>query len=289
MVALLWDQVGARVFETGVDRGVLYHPNNLGDYEIGYAWNGLTGVTESPSGAEESPQYADNIQYLSLRSAEKFGGTITAFTYPKEFGLSDGTASPQPGVTVGQQGRKTFGLSYRTRVGNDLAGTDYGYKIHLVWGATASPSERAYGTINESPEATELSWEFTTLPVGVPGFKPTATITIDSTLVDEDALEALENLLYGTAGTDPQLPSPAYILDMFDGTITTTAQPTAPSYNASTDTITIPSVTGIDYMINDEVVTGAVVITVDTIVTARPKPGYTFPALAVDRWKVVFS
>ncbi len=290
MVALTWDKVGERIYESGVDHGVLYIPDNTGEYSDGFSWNGLTAVTESPSGAEENPQYADNIKYLSLRSAEEFGGTIEAFTYPPEFGQCDGTASPQPGINVGQQGRKTFGFSYRTRIGNDLQGTDYGYKLHLVYGATASPSEKANATINDSPEAITFSWEFTTLPVEVGGgLKPSAILTLDSTQVDASALAELEDLLYGTAGTDPSLPLPAYVLDMFDGTITQ-ATPTVPTYNSGTDIITIPSVTGVIYMIDGEVVTGTVgPITASKVITAKPAAGYKFPPISVDRWLVTFA
>lgn len=215
MVALVWDKVGERFYETGVDRGVLYIPDDTGVYVEGFAWNGLTTVTESPSGAEATPMYADNIKYLNLRSVEEFGGTIEAYTYPVEFGQCDGTATPSPGVSVGQQTRKTFGLCYRTRVGTDLDGSDHGYKLHLVYGATASPSEKAYATINDSPEAITFSWEITTNPVPVEGYKPTSVITIDSTLVDAADLTALETKLYGDATNDPMLPSPAEVLAIF--------------------------------------------------------------------------
>jgi len=196
MTALLWDQAGQRTYETGVDKGVLYIPNALGVYDTGVAWNGLTTVTESPSGAEANKQYADNRVYANLLSAEQFGGTIEAFTYPPEFGQCNGTASPTPGVAVGQQTRKSFGFSYRTRLGNDLEDTEYGYKIHLVYGAKAAPSEMAYATINDSPEAITMSWEITTDPVDVPGtnpetgkpYKPTATLTIVATVTAPGAL-----------------------------------------------------------------------------------------------------
>src|SRR5215211_2067711 len=180
---LTWDQVGERFYETGVDKGVLYLPNNAGVYTAGYAWNGLISVTESPSGAEASPQYADNIKYLDLISAEELGGTIEAFTYPDEFAICDGTAVPEDGVYLGQQGRRQFGLCYRTRLGNDTQGNDLGYKLHLIYAAQAAPSEKAYTTINDSPEALTFSWEFSTTPVPVTGHKPTALITVDSTKV----------------------------------------------------------------------------------------------------------
>ena len=181
MAPLTWDDVGQRLYEVGVDHGVLYLPDSGGVYSDGVAWNGLTTVTESPSGAEPSPQYADNIKYLNLISAEEFGGTIEAFTYPEEFAECDGTAVPATGVTVGQQSRKGFGLSYRSRIGNDLDGTDHGYKLHLLYGCYASPSEKAYATINDSPEAITFSWEIYTVPVAVTGMKPTSLIVIDST------------------------------------------------------------------------------------------------------------
>lgn len=289
MTAVTWDQVGERLYETGVDHGVLYIPDTNGDYINGYAWNGLVSVTESPSGAESNPQYADNIKYLNLLSYEEFGATIEAFTYPPEFGQCDGTATPQDGVSVGQQARKTFGLSYRTRVGNDLLGPDFGYKIHLIYGALAAPSEKAFTTINDSPEAITFSWEVTTVPVPVTGLKPTSYLCIDSTKVDADALTALLDLLYGTVGTDPSLPSPDDVLALFDGTVLTSGMPTAPSYNSTTDVVTIPTVTGVDYYHNGDLVTGTFTITATTVVTARPQSGYVFPANAVDRWQIVFA
>ena len=214
MAPLTWDQVGERLYETGVDHGVLYLQDQTGEYTVGVAWNGLTTVTESPSGAETSAQYADNIKYLNMVSAEEFGATIEAFTYPEEFAQCDGTALPSPGVAVGQQGRKTFGLSYRTRVGNDVEGTEFGYKLHLIYGAQAAPSEKAYATINDSPEAIAFSWEVTTTPVPVTDHKPTALIVIDSTVVDSAELKTLEDLLYGaTAGAT--LPMPDEVIALF--------------------------------------------------------------------------
>jgi hypothetical protein len=216
MPELVWDQVGDRTYETGVDHGVLYIPTD-GVYDKAYPWNGLVTVTESPSGAEASPQYADNIKYLNLISAEEFGATIEAFTYPDEFAQCDGTVSPSVGVTIGQQPRKQFGLSYRTLFGNDVAGTEYGYKLHLVYGALAAPTEKAYGTVNDSPEAITFSWELTTTPVEVPGFKPSAILTIDSTKVSAADLSALETRLYGGAGVGEKagLPLPAEIIEIF--------------------------------------------------------------------------
>jgi hypothetical protein len=215
-----WDGVGEKIYESGVDHGVLYIPNGSGVYDTGFAWNGLVSVTESPTGAEPNPQFADNIKYLNLLSAEEFGGTIEAFTYPSEFGQCDGTAEPEPGVVVGQQARQAFGMSYRTKIGNDVDGADHGYKLHLVYGALVSPSEKAYQTINESPEAITFSWEFTTTPAPVTGYRPTSVIVIDSTLVDPADLAALELILYGntTGPVQPKLPTP-------DEVITLMAQP----------------------------------------------------------------
>ena len=282
MTTLTWDKAGERLFETGVDHGVLYIPNNAGAYVDGYAWNGLTTVTESPSGAESNPQYADNIKYLNLVSAEEFGGTIEAFTYPAEFEQCDGTATPTPGVGIGQQSRKTFGLSYRTKVGNDLAGQDHGYKLHLVYGALAAPSEKAFATINDSPEAITFSWEFTTTPVEVGTiagvtYKPTASLVIDSTKVDAEALATLEEFLYGTEGTDPSLPTPAAVVAIFSGTVLT-ATPTEPTYDAATNTLTIPTIAGVTYYIDDTAqAPGPQTLTENKIVEARPNQGYKFP------------
>lgn len=275
MTALRWDQVGTRKYETGVDRGVLYLPNNQGVYEEGVAWNGLTTVTESPSGAESNPQYADNIKYLDLQSAEEFGGTIEALTYPDEFGVCDGSAEAVPGVRVGQQPRRVFGFSYRSLIGNDTQGNDYGYKLHLIYGARVAPSERGYTTVNDSPEPIAFSWEFTTTPVEVPGFKPSAVITVDSNAVSASALTALQNALYGTDGSDPRLPLPAEVLQILANT-TVEVETVRPTFDSATDTITIPSVTGVVYLIDGEVVTGNVVITEDTVVKARPASGYRF-------------
>lgn len=208
MSKIVWDETGKRFYETGVKQGVLYPQDTSGAYPKGVAWNGLTAVTESPSGAEASPLYADDIKYVNLRSAEEFGATIEAYTYPDEFAACDGSAELTPGVTIGQQKRSAFGLSYRTTLGNDIAENDYGYKLHLIYGATASPSEKAYATINDSPEAITFSWEVTTTPVSVQGFKPTASLTIDSTKVDAEKLAALEAVLYGSDSEEARLPLP---------------------------------------------------------------------------------
>lgn len=215
MPPLTWDDVGEKFYETGVDRGVLYIPDPAtGVYDEGVAWNGLTTVTESPSGAEPSAQYADNIKYLNLISAEEFGATIEAFTYPDEFGQMDGSLEAEPGVLLGQQGRKSFGLCFRTRIGNDIEGTEHGYKLHLVYGCQAAPSEKAYATINDSPEAITFSWEVTTTPVPVTGHKPTSLIVIDSTKVEAADLTALEALLYGDT-LAPALPMPDAVIALF--------------------------------------------------------------------------
>ena len=202
MTKLIWDKTGERLYETGIKQGVLYVQDASGTYPTGVAWNGLTGVTESPSGAEASPLYADDIKYLNLVSAEEFGATIEAYTYPDEFAACDGSAELVKGVMLGQQSRKNFGLAYRTTLGNDVDGESHGYKLHLIYGALAAPSEKGYQSINDSPEAITFSWEVSTTPVTVTGKKPTACITIDSTQADPTKLAALETILYG--GTAPE-------------------------------------------------------------------------------------
>lgn len=287
MAELTWDDVGLRTYETGVDHGVLYIPDSGGAYSDGVAWNGLTSVTESPSGAEATPQYADNIKYLNLFSAEEFGATVEAFTFPDEFIQFDGLAIPSPGLMVGQQRRKTFGLSYRTKIGNDVDGDAHGYKLHLLYGCTAAPSEKAYNTVNDSPEAITFSWEITTVAVPVPGHTPTALITVDSTKVAATPLGELEDFLYGTSGTDPSLPMPAAVLALFTGTASVVT-PTKPT-NVGND-ITIPSIAGVLYYIDGMVVpAGVVSITEDTIVTARPAVGYVFTLGVDDDWFYAYS
>ena len=220
MSKLVWDKTGERYYETGVKNGVLYPIQPNGTYSKGVAWNGLTAVTESPSGAENTPLYADDIKYLNLVSAEEFGATVEAYTYPDEFAECDGSASIADGVMIGQQARKIFGMSYKTTVGNDVDGNSHGYKLHLIYGATASPSEKAYATINDSPEAITFSWEIATTPVNVTGFKPTASLVIDSTKADPVKLASLEEILYGkdptnegaSDGVDPRLPLPDEIV-----------------------------------------------------------------------------
>jgi hypothetical protein len=213
MPPLTWDETGDRLYETGVDHGVLYIPDDTGVYAQGFPWNGLTTVTESPAGAEANAQYADNIKYLNLLSAETFGGTIEAFTYPDEFGQCDGTASPVDGLVVGQQGRKVFGLCYRTRLGNDLEGVDHGYKLHMIYGAQAAPSEKAYATINDSPAAISFSWAISTTPVPMTDHKPTSLLVVDSTVVDSAGLAALEAVLYGDTAA-AKLPLPDEVVSL---------------------------------------------------------------------------
>ena len=212
MAKLVWDQSGDRLFETGVSNGVLYVRNSEGEYPLGVPWNGLTAVTESPSGAEATPLYADNIKYLSLMSNEEFGATIEAYTYPDEFAECDGSAELGAGVMIGQQTRKYFGLVYKTVIGNDTDGNAYGYKLHIIYGAQAAPSEKAYATINDSPEAITFSWELTTTPIEVTGFKPTASLVIDSTKIDAASLASIEALLFGTESAEASLPTPDEIL-----------------------------------------------------------------------------
>lgn len=228
MSRLTWDNTGERYYETGVKQGVLYPIQTDGKYSVGVAWNGLTAVTESPSGAEATALYADDIKYLNLISTEEFGATIEAYTYPDEFAECDGSAALADGIMLGQQKRKTFGLCYKTTVGNDVDGNDYGYKLHLIYGCLAAPSEKAYATINDSPEAITFSWEVSTTPVNVAGFKPTSQITIDSTKIAEGKkakLTELEDILYGKDGTGDgqtgavmaRLPLPDEIKTLFEG------------------------------------------------------------------------
>lgn len=220
MSKIEWDKTGEKLYETGVKNGVLYLPDESGAYTNGVAWNGLTSVKESPSGAEATPLYADDIKYLELTSAEEFGGTLECYTYPDEFAECDGSAEVAPGVIIGQQNRKTFGLCYRTTLGNDIKGNEYGYKLHLIYGAKASPSEKAYSTINDSPEAITFSYEISTTPVNVTGHKPTASLIVDSTKVSAEKMAALEAILYGKDGVEsspndnPKLPLPDEVITL---------------------------------------------------------------------------
>lgn len=216
MSKLVWDQSGKRLYETGVDHGVLYPIQTGGVYSKGVAWNGLTAVTESPSGADVNDIYADNMKYLGMVGAEKFGATVEAYTYPDEFAECDGSVELVKGATIGQQNRKVFGMVYRTVIGNDVDGNEHGYKLHLIYGATAAPSEKAYNTINEDPEAITFSWELSTTPVNVTGHKPTASLTIDSTKADPTKLAELEKILFGDTETEPRLPLPDEIAQLLN-------------------------------------------------------------------------
>lgn len=238
MSRIVWDKIGERFYETGLDRGVLYLPDSNGVYRNGKAWNGLTDVNENPTGAEPSPFYADNIKYLNLMSVEEFEATIEAYTYPDEFEQCDGSAEIASGVFIGQQNRKTFGFAYRTKLGNDEESDDYGYKLHLVYGALASPSSKDRQTINDTPEPISFSWDITTTPVEVPGFKPTAKLDVDSTKVNADDLAVLETILYGDDNNDPRLPLPAEVMNIIGMSETDTpilklaVMPEDPSYEA---------------------------------------------------------
>lgn len=214
MSKLVWDETGKRYYETGVKQGVLYPQGTNGAYTKGVAWSGLSAVTENPSGAESNPIYADDIKYIDLRSAEEFGATVEAYTYPDEFAECDGSAEIAPGVTIGQQTRKAFGLSYKTILGNDTEFNDHGYKLHIIYNATAAPSEKNYQSVNENPEAITFSWELTTTPIAVTGYKPTASLTIDSTKTTAAKMQAIEDILYGTAQNEPRLPLPDEIITL---------------------------------------------------------------------------
>jgi hypothetical protein len=287
MAKLIWDEAGRRFFETGVDQGVLYVQVD-GAYPNGVVWNGLTAVTESPGGAELTDLWADNIKYASLRAAETFSGTIEAYTYPDEFMECDGSAELTSGVVIGQQSRKPFGLSYRTKIGSDTDTEMSGYKLHLVYGATASPSEKAYTTINESPDAITFSWELSTTPVPVAGHKPTASLTIDSSKVNAAKLADLETILYGAVDAAPRLPLPDEVASLMLGTSVT---PTNPTFVASTGVLTIPTKAGVVYYVNGALTTagpmpalnGGVAVTV----TAAPATGYYFPAGTNKTWYFV--
>jgi hypothetical protein len=305
MTALTWDDTGKRFYETGVDKGVLYIPDGSGVYANGVAWNGLTTVTESPSGAEGNAQYADNIKYLNLFSAEEFGATVEALTYPDEFAQFDGINNPTAGVSVSQQGRKTFGLAYRTRLGNDLLGESYGYKLHLMYGCSASPSEKAYGTINDSPSPIAFSWAITTVGAPVSGLKPTSLIVIDSTKVVAANLTALELLLYGTTGVSPVLPTPDAVVSAISSGLTAVTAINPPTYVSSTHIMTIVATTGVNYYITKLTsATGAILtpkaLTTagakaalltgeEWIINAMPATGYYFGPGTIDEWQILFA
>jgi hypothetical protein len=286
MSKLIWDQADQRTYETGVDHGVLYIPDAEGAYTTGVAWNGLTSVSDNPTGAEATPIYADNIKYLNMISAEEFGATLEAITYPPEFSQFEGVVEIAPGVFIGQQNRGAFGLHYRTLIGDAVVGTGKGYKLHLVYGAQAAPSARAHTTVNDTPEAMTFSWELTTTAVEVPGFKPSATLTFDSTLVDPAALTVLENILFGTAGQDPRLPLPAEVIEIMGAGTIVEVEPAEPTFDNATKVITIPGTTGVIYSIDGEVVpTGPLApITTDTLVGAKAAPGFKFPAVTDTDW-----
>lgn len=289
MTALAWDQVGERLYETGVDRGVLFLPDETGDYNEGHAWNGLVTVTEAPSGAGTTALYADNVKYLSLVAAEEFGATLDAYTYPDEFGQCDGTAEPEPGVYLGQQGRRVFGLAYRTRLGNDLDGNDHGYKLHLVYGALAAPSQKAYGTINDTPAAITFSWTLTTTPVAVSGHKPTALLVIDSTKVDAGNLATLEGILYGTPGDDPRLPLPDEILTILGSGETNVDLRLAanqPTFDPATGIVTLPAVADVQWQVNGaDVASGAQpAIASGDFVTVQARPSGNVNLQGEDEW-----
>ena len=289
MSKLIWDALGEKIYETGIDRGVLYVQDNDGAYPLGVVWNGLTGFTESPGGAELTDLWADNIKYASIRAAETFGGTLEAYTYPTEFEQCDGSVALLPGVVIGQQSRKSFGLAYRTTVGNDTPGEgDDGYKIHLVYGASANPSEKAYATINDSPDAITFSWELTTLPIAVTGHKPTATLVIDSTKVNATKLADLEDILYGTTDVAPRLPLPDEIATIMAGEAVV---PTAPTFVAATGILTIPTKVGVAYYVDNVLTIAGPMAALDggvsVEVLAVPTAGYYFEAGVNDDWTFV--
>lgn len=295
MTTLEWDNVGQRTYETGVSNGVLYQiDSDTGEYIDGVAWNGLTTVTEKPTGADSNKQYADNIMYLNLIAAEVFGCTVEAFTYPPEFEQNDGSIAATAGVSVGQQARKPFGFCYKTLKGNDTEGNSYGYKLHMVWNALAAPSEKAYATVNDSPSPINFSWDVTTTPTAVGTvlavpYAPTSLITVDSSKVDLAKLATLEGYLYGTVDDDPMLPSPAQVITIMASALTT-ATPTIPTYNSTTDIVTIPSVTGVEYLVHGAVVPSGDYgpITTNTLVKARPATGYKFPEPTATEWLITF-
>ena len=254
---LVWDQIGERLYETGVKKGVLYVANS-GGYAAGVAWNGLTAVTESPSGAEASPIYADDIKYANIMSAEEFGATIEAYTYPDEFAACDGFVEISDGVIIGQQKRAAFGLAYQTALGNDVDGLDYGYKLHLIYGALAAPSEKGYESINDSPEAITFSWEVTTTAVEVSGQKPTASLTIDSTKVNSATLATLEGILFGTSGADARLPLPDEVATLF-GSATPAALALSSSVPANNGT-NVAKDANLVFTFNNKILREAIVI-----------------------------
>lgn len=294
MAKLEWDKIGEKVYRTGVNKGVLYQPDGAGEYTTGEAWNGLTNVTASPSGAESNKSYADNIVYANIQSVEEFGGTIEAFTYPSSFAQNDGSAVPTPGVMVGQQRRRPFGFSWQNRLGNDLLAEDYGFEINMVWGAQASPSEKADQTISDSPEPQALSWEVTTTAVSIGTvlgveYKPASFMKVSSIGTDPAKLTALMDALYGTVSTPAMLPMPADVILMMASALVS-ATPAAPTYDSGSDEITIPGTTGVIYSINGvDKVAGDHVIAATSEVRARPATGYKFPFPTQTQWIFTFA
>ena len=289
MPVLVFDDTGNKAFETGVERGVLYPLNaSNGLYDTGYAWNGLTEVKEKPAGAGANPSYADNQKYLNLLSAETFSGEISAFTYPDAFGACDGTNEPYNGIVVGQQTRQTFGLSYKTQLGNDVS-SDAGYKLHLIYGALAAPSEKDYVSINASPAPVTFTWAFDCTGVNVSGLNATSLIVIDSTKVDSTALTNLNNYLIGTSGTTASLPLPDAVIALFSGTVTAITL-TAPTFDGA-HTITIPTQTGTTYYVDGVLHAGGsqLLTTGQTkVVTARAANNYVFNTPVVTAWMFTF-
>lgn len=295
MTQLAWDKIGERYYETGVSNGVLYLPNATGQYTQGFAWNGLTGVTASPSGAESTKQYADNIAYLNMTSAEEFGGTIEAFTSPQEFDQCDGSASPIPGLRIGQQARKSFGFSWQTIVGNDIDGQDHAYKIHIAYGAQAAPSEKAYASVNDSPEAVTLSWTFTTTPVPITpeividgrALKPTAYVSVDSRDFSASKMQEIKDILYGTPSTNPRLPSPRELITILQSNLSE-VEPQDPTFDDVTNELLIPNQTGVVYFANGNVLeAGEHVIEESVLVSAQPAAGHKFPAVVQTQWAII--
>lgn len=287
MSKLTWDAPGTRLYETGVDHGVLF-PTRNGVYQTGVPWSGLTTVTESPSGAEPTPIYADNKKYLNLMSAEDFGFSIEALYYPDEWEECDGSAEIAPGISIGQQARKPFGFSYRSLLGNELEATEHGYKLHIVYGGLASPSERSRASVNETPEAATLSWDITTTAVDVPGFRATAHVTIDSTKTPASVMAAIESILYGTNGQDSRLPTPAELMALQQDAATVVA-PAAPTFTPATGAIVIPTApAGVEYrrVDTDVVVTGTVTVAAGKTlgIRALAKPGFAFIPDQDDYW-----
>ena len=276
---LVWDQVGERIYERGVNQGVLYLIDDVGEYPLGVSWNGLTAVTESPGGAEPTDFWADNIKYASIRGAETFGATIEAYTYPDEFASCDGSVALTPGVVIGQQNRQAFGLCYKTDIGNDTyTEDDDGYKLHIIYNATVSPSDKAYSTINDTPDIITFSWELVSTPIPVTGKKPTSTLVIDSTKVNAAKLADLEDILYGTsAGGVPHLPLPDEVLAILTGT---PVVPTAPTFVAATGVLTIPTKAGVAYTIGGQTVASGPMTAIPggqaVTVVAIPTVGYYF-------------